>query len=167
MWSKADFYSAVAKETLEGLTASWQEWAKFLTTASRLYKYPFMDQMMIYAQRPDATACAEYDLWNDKMNRYVRRGSKGIALLDERGDKLRLRYVFDVADTGTRENSRTPWLWTMEDQHIVPIMAMLERNYTLVELTWANRLRRPPELWQTSIGQITRRTSSTSLTIPS
>lgn len=84
---------------------------------------------MIYAQRPDATACAEYDLWNDKMNRYVRRGSKGIALLDERGDKLRLRYVFDVADTGTRENSRTPWLWTMEDQHIVPIMAMLERNY--------------------------------------
>ena len=129
MWSKADFYSAVAKETLEGLTASWQEWAKFLTTASRLYKYPFMDQMMIYAQRPDATACAEYDLWNDKMNRYVRRGSKGIALLDERGDKLRLRYVFDVADTGTRENSRTPWLWTMEDQHIVPIMAMLERNY--------------------------------------
>ena len=129
MWSKADFYSAVAKETLEGLTASWQEWTKFLTTASRLYKYPFMDQMMIYAQRPDATACAEYDLWNDKMNRYVRRGSKGIALLDERGDKLRLRYVFDVADTGTRENSRTPWLWTMEDQHIVPIMAMLERNY--------------------------------------
>ena len=129
MWSKADFYSAVAKETLEGLTASWQEWAKFLATASRLYKYPFMDQMMIYAQRPDATACAEYDLWNDKMNRYVRRGSKGIALLDERGDKLRLRYVFDVADTGTRENSRTPWLWTMEDQHIVPIMAMLERNY--------------------------------------
>ena len=129
MWSKADFYSAVAKETLEGLTASWQEWAKFLTTASRLYKYPFMDQMMIYAQRPDATACAEYDLWNDKMNRYVRRGSKGIALLDERGDKLRLRYVFDVADTGTRENSRTPWLWTMEDQHIVPIMTMLERNY--------------------------------------
>lgn len=105
MWSKADFYSAVAKETLEGLTASWQEWAKFLTTASRLYKFPFMDQMMIYAQRPDATACAEYDLWNDKMNRYVRRGSKGIALLDERGDKLRLRYVFDVADTGTRENS--------------------------------------------------------------
>ena len=77
MWSKADFYSAVAKEPLEGLTASWQEWAKFLTTASRLYKYPFMDQMMIYAQRPDATACAEYDLWNDKMNRYVRRGSKG------------------------------------------------------------------------------------------
>lgn len=129
MWSKADFYSAVAKETLEGLTASWQEWAKFLTTASRLYKYPFMDQMMIYAQRPDATACAEYDLWNDKMNRYVRRGSKGIALLDERGDKLRLRYVFDVADTGTRENSRTPWLWTMEDQHIIPIMTMLERNY--------------------------------------
>ena len=129
MWSKADFYSAVAKETLEGLTASWQEWLKFLTTASRLYKYPFMDQMMIYAQRPDATACAEYDLWNDKMNRYVRRGSKGIALLDERRDKLRLRYVFDVSDTGTREHSRTPWLWEMESHHVIPIMAMLEQNY--------------------------------------
>ena len=129
MWSKADFYSAVAKETLEGLTASWQEWLKFLTTASRLYKYPFMDQMMIYAQRPDATACAEYDLWNDKMNRYVRRGSKGIALLDDRGDRLRLRYVFDVSDTGTREHSRTPWLWEMESHHVIPIMAMLEQNY--------------------------------------
>lgn len=129
MWSKADFYSAVAKETLEELTASWQEWAKFLTTASRLYKYPFMDQMMIYAQRPDATACAEYDLWSDKMNRYVRRGSKGIALLDERGDRLRLRYVFDVSDTGERENARTPWLWTMEEAHVIPVMSMLERNY--------------------------------------
>lgn len=167
MWSKADFYSAVAKETLEGLTASWQEWAKFLTTASRLYKYPFMDQMMIYAQRPDATACAEYDLWNDKMNRYVRRGSKGIALLDERGDKLRLRYVFDVADTGTRENSRTLGCGQWRISISFPLWLCWNETTALVELTWANRLRRPPELWQTSIGQITRRTSSTSLTIPS
>ena len=129
MWSKADYYSAIARETLEGLTVSWQEWTKFLTTASRLYKYPFMDQVMIYAQRPDATACADYDLWNHKMNRYVRRGSKGIALLDENGDKPHLRYVFDVADTGARENSRTPWLWTMEDHHVIPIMAMLQRSY--------------------------------------
>ena len=129
MWSKADYYSAIARETLEGLTVSWQEWTKFLTTASRLYKYPFMDQVMIYAQRPDATACADYDLWNHKMNRYVRRGSKGIALLDENGDMPHLRYVFDVADTGARENSRTPWLWTMEDHHVIPIMAMLQRSY--------------------------------------
>ncbi len=129
MWNKADYYSAVAKETLGELTASWQEWVKFLTTASRLYKYPFMDQMMIYAQRPDATACAEYGLWSDKMNRYVRRGSKGIALLNEQGDRLHLRYVFDVSDTGMKENARTPWLWTMQEQHKPSISAMLEQNY--------------------------------------
>ena len=84
---------------------------------------------MIYAQRPDATACASYDVWNDRMNRYVRRGSKGIALLDDAGDRLRLRYVFDLADTGTRQNSRDPWLWTLEDRHMIPVAAMLERRY--------------------------------------
>ena len=129
MWNKADYYSAVAKETLGELTASWQEWVKFLTTASRLYKYPFMDQMMIYAQRPDATACAEYGLWADKMNRYIRRGSKGIALLNEQGDRLHLRYVFDVSDTGMKENARTPWLWTMQEQYKPSVSAMLEQNY--------------------------------------
>ena len=84
---------------------------------------------MIYAQRPNATACASYDVWNDRMNRYVRRGSKGIALLDDAGDRLRLRYVFDLADTGTRPNSRDPWLWTLEDRHGIPVKAMLERRY--------------------------------------
>ena len=84
---------------------------------------------MIYAQRPDATACAEYDLWNDRMGRYVRRGSKGIALVDDSGDRPRLRYVFDISDTGTREHSRTPWLWQLEERHIEPVSAMLERNY--------------------------------------
>lgn len=84
---------------------------------------------MIYAQRPDATACAEYDLWNDKMGRYVRRGSKGIALVDDSGDRTRLRYVFDISDTGTREHSRTPWLWKMEERHIDSISAMLENRY--------------------------------------
>ena len=84
---------------------------------------------MIYAQRPDATACAEYDLWNNRMGRYVRRGSKGIALVDDSGDRPRLRYVFDISDTGTREHSRTPWLWTMNEEHTAPVMAMLERNY--------------------------------------
>ena len=83
---------------------------------------------MIYAQRPDATACAEYDLWNDRMGRYVRRGSKGIALVDDSGDRPRLRYVFDISDTGTREHSRTPWLWTMNEEHTAPVMAMLDRK---------------------------------------
>ena len=103
MLTKAELYAQMADKVATQLTGSWQEWAGFLTTASRLYKYPFHEQLMIYAQRPDATACAEYDLWNEKMGRYVRRGSKGIALVDDSGDRPRLRYVFDISDTGTRE----------------------------------------------------------------
>ena len=129
MPSKAEFYRQTAEQVSTQLVGSWKEWTAFLTTAARLYKYPFHEQMMIYAQRPDATACAEYDLWNEKMGRYVRRGSKGIALVDDSGDKLRLRYVFDISDTGTREHSRTPWLWQLEEQHIGPVSAMLEQNY--------------------------------------
>ena len=119
----------MADKVATQLVGSWQEWTAFLTTAARLYKYPFHEQLMIYAQRPDATACAEYDLWNNRMGRYVRRGSKGIALVDDAGDRPRLRYVFDISDTGTRPNSRTPWLWQLEEQHIGPVSAMLERNY--------------------------------------
>ena len=113
MPTKAELYAQMADKVATQLTGSWQEWAGFLTTASRLYKYPFHEQLMIYAQRPDATACAEYDLWNEKMGRYVRRGSKGIALVDDSGDRPRLRYVFDISDTGTREHSRTPWLLSL------------------------------------------------------
>ena len=129
MPTKAEMYAQMAEKVAVQLTGSWQEWAGFLTTAARLYKYPYHEQLMIYAQRPDATACAEYDLWNDRMGRYVRRGSKGIALVDDSGDRPRLRYVFDISDTGTREHSRTPWLWQLEEQHIGPVSAMLERNY--------------------------------------
>ena len=129
MPTKAEMYAQMAEQVAAKLTDSWQEWTGFLTTAARLYKYTFQDQMMIYAQRPDATACAEYDLWNDKMGRYVRRGSKGIALVDDTGDSPRLRYVFDISDTGTREHSRTPWLWQLEEQHKGPVSAMLERSY--------------------------------------
>ena len=129
MPTKAEQYAKMADQVARQLTGSWQEWTAFLITASRLYKYPFHEQMMIYAQRPDATACAEYDLWNNRMGRYVRRGSKGIALVDDSGDRPRLRYVFDISDTGTREHSRTPWLWTMNEEHTAPVMAMLERNY--------------------------------------
>ena len=129
MPTKAEMYAQMAEKVAVQLTGSWQEWAGFLTTAARLYKYPYHEQLMIYAQRPDATACAEYDLWNDRMGRYVRRGSKGIALVDDSGDRPRLRYVFDISDTGTREHSRTPWLWTMNEEHTAPVMAMLERNY--------------------------------------
>ena len=129
MPTKAELYAQMADKVTTQLTGSWQEWAGFLTTASRLYKYPFHEQLMIYAQRPDATACAEYDLWNEKMGRYVRRGSKGIALVDDSGDRPRLRYVFDISDTGTREHSRTPWLWQLEERHLDSVQAMLERTY--------------------------------------
>ena len=129
MPTKAELYAQMADKVATQLTGSWQEWAGFLTTASRLYKYPFHEQLMIYAQRPDATACAEYDLWNEKMGRYVRRGSKGIALVDDSGDRTRLRYVFDISDTGTREHSRTPWMWQLEERHLDSVQAMLERTY--------------------------------------
>ena len=129
MSQKTLYYAQLAEDTARRLTGNWERWAGFLATAGRLYKYPYPDQLMIYAQRPDATACASYDVWNDRMNRYVRRGSKGIALLDDAGDRLRLRYVFDLADTGTRPNSRDPWLWTLEDRHRIPVAAMLERRY--------------------------------------
>ena len=129
MPTKAELYSQLASDTARRLTGNWERWADFLSLAGRLYKYPYPDQLMIYAQRPDATACASYDVWNGRMNRYVRRGAKGIALLDDAGDRLRLRYVFDLADTGTRANSRDPWLWTLEDRHRIPVAAMLERRY--------------------------------------
>ena len=96
MPSKTEEYLALAQRTANGLTRYWESWTDYLTTASRLYKYSFADQLMIYAQRPDATACADFDIWNNRMNRYVRRGAKGIALLDESSGFPRLHYVFDV-----------------------------------------------------------------------
>ena len=111
------------------LTDSWQKWTAFLTTASRLYKYPFHEQLMIFAQRPDATACAEYNLWNDTMRRYVRRGSKGIALVDNSREKPRLRYVFDISDTGLRKNSRHPFLWELRPEHEAAVAQALTERF--------------------------------------
>ena len=113
------------------LTSSFGSWSAFLQTAARLYKYPYLDQLMIYAQRPDATACAAYDLWNDRMGRYVKRGARGIALMDDSGDRPALRYVFDVSDTGTRRESRAPWLWTLEEPHLPAVTAALEQTYEI------------------------------------
>ena len=129
MPSKTEEYLALAQRTANGLTRYWESWTDYLTTASRLYKYSFPDQLMIYAQRPDATACADYDIWNNRMNRYVRRGSKGIALLDESSGYLRLHYVFDVSDTGVRRNSRDPERWEMNDDLFKPVSEMLTAEY--------------------------------------
>ena len=129
MPSKTEEYLALAQRTANGLTRYWESWTDYLTTASRLYKYPFADQLMIYAQRPDATACADYDVWNNRMNRYVRRGAKGIALLDESSGYPRLHYVFDVSDTGVRRNSRDPERWKMNDDLFKPVSEMLTAEY--------------------------------------
>ena len=129
MPSKTEEYLALAQRTANGLTRYWESWTDYLTTASRLYKYPFADQLMIYAQRPDATACADYDVWNNRMNRYVRRGAKGIALLDESSGFPRLHYVFDVSDTGVRRNSRDPEVWQYNDDLKQPVSEMLAATY--------------------------------------
>ena len=129
MPSKTEEYLALAQRTANGLTRYWASWTDYLTTASRLYKYPFADQLMIYAQRPDATACAEFDIWRNRMNRYVRRGSKGIALLDESSGFPRLHYVFDVSDTGVRRNSRDPEVWQLGPDLVQPVSEMLAATY--------------------------------------
>ncbi|OCN01343.1 DEAD/DEAH box helicase [Clostridium sp. W14A] len=113
------------------ITASHESWTDFLKTAARLYKYPYHEQLMIFAQRPDATACAGYELWNEKMRRYIRRGRKGIALIDVSGDRPRIRYVFDLSDTGGRENSRRPFLWQYRPEHEDAVAAALEQEYAI------------------------------------
>lgn len=132
MPNKTEEYLALACKTADSFSRQWEHWAEFLITAARLYKYSYPDQLMIYAQRPNATACAEYDVWNNKMNRYVRRGSKGIALLDEFGGYPRLHYVFDVSDTAPRRNALYPDLWEMEqtaENRMQQLMKeLLERN---------------------------------------
>ena len=129
MPSKLDFYAQMADHTAKQVTGSFGEWTAFLETMGRLYKYPFHEQLMIFAQKPNATACADYDLWNKQMGRYVRRGTKGIALIDTSGDNPRLKYVFDVSDTGGRENSRRLNLWEYKDEHQDAVTAALENRY--------------------------------------
>ena len=140
MPNKTEEYLALAQRTANGLTRYWESWTDYLTTASRLYKYPFADQLMIYAQRPDATACADYDIWNNRMNRYVRRGSKGIALLDESSGYPRLHYVFDVSDTGVRRNSRDPDLWQYNDDLKQPVSDALTAAYGISHERFSQQL---------------------------
>ncbi len=157
MPTKLQTYTQIASETAKQLTSTHADWTSFLKTAARLYKYPYHEQLMIYAQRPEATACAEYDFWNERMGRYVRRGSKGIALIDLTGEQPKLRYVFDVSDTGINEswfrnrspalgkNDRLGWsadeaqrsyersrsvnLWEYKQEHEKPVSDMLYERY--------------------------------------
>lgn len=167
MPSKLQTYMQMADEAQRQITGSYRGWTGFLTTAARLYKYPYAEQVMIHAQRPDATACAEYDFWNEKMGRYVRRGSKGIALIDSSGERPRLRYVFDVSDTGGREFPKSRYLWEYRAEHADAVSAMLESRYgvdgkegSLTSLS-ASRLS-----LRRNTGGTTSGISSPSLTIP-
>ena len=129
MPSKLQFYSEFAERTVRQITGSYRSWTAFLATAARLYKYPYNEQLMIYAQRSNATACAEYDFWKDRMGRYVQRGSTGIALIDTSGYQPRLRYVFDVADTAPRDAARNFTLWEMRTEHEAKVCSMLTEQY--------------------------------------
>jgi hypothetical protein len=124
-------YHQLADRMATQITGSYQSWTDFLTTAARLYKYPYHEQLMIYAQRPEATACADYELWNKRMGRYVRRGAKGIALIDHSGDTPKLKYVFDVADTHTTERSRSPYLWEYRPEHEQVVSAAMAEQYNI------------------------------------
>ena len=140
MPNKTQEYLNLAQQTAKELTRYWENWTDYLTTASRLYKYSFPDQLMIYAQRPDATACASFDLWNDRMNRYIRRGSKGIALLDESSGFSRLHYVFDVSDTAPRRNALYPDLWQINESLKEPVRSMLAENYDVHSESFGQQL---------------------------
>ena len=154
MTDKALAYAQMAEDTARQITGSYQAWTSFLRTAARLYKYPYHEQLMIYAQRPDATACASFDLWNNTMRRYVRRGSKGIALVDISADIPKIHYVFDVADTGGRENSRRLFLWKLDDQNESVVCDMLKQEYgflgnaTLADLLDTIADRQAAAYWQ-------------------
>ena len=164
MPNKTQEYLNLAQQTAKELTRYWENWTDYLTTASRLYKYNYADQLMIYAQRPDATACASFDLWNDRMNRYVRRGSKGIALLDQSSSVPRLHYVFDVSDTGVRRNSRDPEVWQLGPDLMQPVRKCLPESTVFSRKISASKSRTSAAGWWIPIGITTAVTFSTSLT---
>lgn len=130
MITKYQMISALAEDTARQVAKNGQEWTSYLTTAARLYKYPFHEQMLIYAQRPDATACASIEIWNEKMNCWVNRGAKGIALLDTERERPRLKYVFDISDVHkARRIGRDPYLWELREEHQETVLAQLEKTY--------------------------------------
>ena len=129
---KLEYYVKMAEDTARRITWNQDNWTAFLRTAARLYKYPFQEQLLIFAQRPGATACADYDTWNTRMRRYVKRGGHGIALIDESGGYPRLKHVFDITDTGTGPNSLTPYLWNLQPEHFRTVSDALAQRFGMV-----------------------------------
>ncbi len=126
---KYKLISALAEETAKEVVRNEENWRRYLNTASKLYKYPFKEQLLIYAQRPDATACASIEIWNEKMHCWVNKGAKGIALIDE--DSFSgLKYVFDISDVHkARRIGRFPNLWEMREEHMEAVISRLEKTY--------------------------------------
>ena len=129
MLSKYQLISALSERVASDVTRSPVHWMEYLNTASRLYRYPFHEQLLIYAQRPDATACASLELWNNKMGRWVNRGAKGIALIDDSTDLPRLKYVFDVSDTHPLEHSKDLYLWQLQKGDGQKMVEYLQDTY--------------------------------------
>ena len=127
--TKLQTYAQLAADNSAVITSSFENWTQFLATASRFYKYAFLEQLMIHLQRPQATACAEYNVWRDTMRRYVRRNARGIAVIRFIDNKPALRYVFDVADTAPKENALSPFLWENRDEYRAVIPAALESRF--------------------------------------
>lgn len=122
----------LAQQNARYVSNSPQDWMSYLDVAARLYRYSFTDTLLIHAQRPDTTACAEMELWNQKMSRWVNRGAKGIALLDDTGPRTKLRYVFDIADTHLVRGGKTPLLWNLDShEHEQAILDHLADTYGL------------------------------------
>ena len=130
MPTKVQAYVEMANETAVSITRDPESWMQFLRHSARFYKYSFNDQMMIYAQRPEATACASYEIWNNTMHRYVRRGARGIALITPTDNGTQLRYVFDVADTGELLHSRPVEIWKLEDRHLNTVNTALDNAFS-------------------------------------
>ncbi len=131
MTQKEAHYAAMAEKAIHEITKNQETWTAFLTTAAKFYKYPFLEQVMIHEQRPNATACAEYAFWNNRWGRSIKRGSKGVALVNYEGNKINLRYVFDVADTEERMNALPVKLWSLQDEHNETVQFALTKAYAV------------------------------------
>lgn len=160
MSSKIQTLAQLAADTTSRLTGSFTAWTAFLQTAARLYKYPFHEQALIFAQRPDATACADFDVWNKRMGRAVRRGSRGIAILDTSRGAPQVRYVFDIGDTVERQNAKRPYLWELTEDNQEAVAEALADHHDVsadIGLVWqlesiARQL--AEESWQENQGDI-------------
>ena len=129
MGEKEQLYANAAQRVSCQITDDFHDWTEFLKTAGRLYKYPFEQQLLIYAQRPEAVACAEADLWEQRMRRHIRDGSRSIVVVDNSGKRPVLRYLFDVSDTEGGADARHPWLWEYREEYHDAVSAALERRF--------------------------------------